>query len=166
MYPVFVGSTGSNQTANASTAFNINVATNTLNVTSTTAKYADIAEQYESDDNYEPGTVLIFGGIKEVTKSKTDMSDKVAGVVSTNPAYLMNAQLEANIVVAIALQGRVPTKVVGPVGKGDMLVSTVDGRARAEADPKIGTIIGKSLENFTATEDQPESVIEVVIGKT
>jgi hypothetical protein len=169
MYPVLVGAAGSNQTANVrttATAFSIDVATNILTVTATTARYADIAEKYESDVDYEPGTVLEFGGEKEVTKSSTDMSNKVAGVVTTNPAYLMNAQLVANVAVAVALQGRVPTKVVGPVGKGDMLVSTNDGRARAEADPKIGTIIGKSLENFVATEDQQESVIEVVIGKT
>jgi hypothetical protein len=169
MYPVLVGAAGSNQTANVrttATAFSIDVATNILTVTATTARYADIAEKYESDVDYEPGTVLEFGGEKEVTKSLTDMSNRVAGVVTTNPAYLMNAQLVANVAVAVALQGRVPTKVVGPVSKGDMMVSTLDGRARAESNPKIGTIIGKSLENFTATEDQPESVIEVVIGKT
>ena len=148
------------------TAFSFNAATNVLTVTSTQAQYADIAERYLGDARYDPGTVVSFGGNREVTMSQTDASNKVAGVVTTNPAYLMNSQLQDDLAVDVALQGRVPVKIVGPVGKGDMLVSTVQGRARAEADPQIGTVIGKSLEDFTATPENPESVIEVVIGKT
>ena len=125
------------------------------------AKYADLAECYAADAEYAPGTVIDFGGTNEVTISTTDASRRVAGVVTTNPAYLMNSQLEAEFVAAVALQGRVPTLVQGPVAKGDTMVSAGNGRARAEADPKVSTVIGKALEDF----DGIEGIIEVVVGR-
>jgi hypothetical protein len=131
----------------------------TFSGTSTTANYADVAEKYTSDAVYEPGTVLQFGGLAEVTLAE-DGTTKVAGVVSTNPAYLMNDLLVGENTVALALTGRVPTKVQGTVAKGDMMVSAGNGRARAEANPKLGSVIGKALENF----DGVEGTIEVVIG--
>jgi hypothetical protein len=73
----------------------------------------------------------------------------------------MNSQLEGEHVVEVALLGRVPCKVVGPVAKGDMMVSAGNGRARAEANPKLGSVIGKALENFSGSE----GVIEVVVGR-
>ena len=73
----------------------------------------------------------------------------------------MNGHLEGENVVAIALQGRVPCKVRGKIHKGDMLVSGGNGYARPSQDPKIGTVIGKALENF----DGIEGVIEVVVGR-
>ena len=88
------------------------------------------------------------------------MCQRVAGVVSTNPAYIMNSG-QTGIATAIALQGRVPTKVRGQVRKGDMMVSAGDGYARAEANPKIGSVIGKALADF----DGLEGVIEVVVGR-
>ena len=129
--------------------------------TSSSAKYADLAERYTADSEYDPGTVLIFDGALEVTVSNQDASPKVAGVVSTDPAYLMNSDLQGPLTVALTLTGRVPTKVFGPVHKGDMMVSTVDGRARAESNPAMGTVIGKALEDFDGTE----GVIEVVVGR-
>jgi hypothetical protein len=92
---------------------------------------------------------------------KQDADRKVAGVVSTNPAHLMNSEMEAEHVVAVALTGRVPAKVTGTIRKGDMLVSAGNGMARAEADPKMGAVIGKALEDF----DGAEGVIEVVVGR-
>jgi hypothetical protein len=166
---VFVAAAGSSQTPSvrtAATAFSFDAATNVLTVTATQARYADIAERYLSDQTYEPGTVVEFGGSAEVTLANTDMSKRVAGVVTTNPAYLMNAQLTGKYIVDVALQGRVPTKVIGPVGKGAIVVAAADGKARAEENPEIGTVIGKSLENFTATTEKFESIIEVVIGKS
>jgi len=123
------------------------------------ATYADLAEYYEADHQYESGTVLEFGGDKEVTIAE-DGTNKVAGVVSTNPAYAMNANCQG-IAVAIALQGRVPTKVRGTIHKGDMLVSGGDGYARPSSAPHMGTVIGKSLENF----DGIEGIIEVAVGR-
>jgi hypothetical protein len=126
------------------------------------AKYADLAEFYAGDADYEPGTVVDFGGENEVTISSVNSSAKIAGVVSTHPAYNMNSAITADFPIAVALQGRVPTKVVGPISKGQMLVSAGNGQARAENNPAIGTVIGKALENF----DGAEGIIEVVIGKT
>jgi len=134
---------------------------NTVFAKATSAQYADLAEKYVADAEYTPGTVLSFGGEKEVTCSEVDADRAVAGVVSTNPSYIMNATLEAEHVATIALTGRVPTSVTGTVAKGDLMVSNGDGTARAEADPKAGAIIGKALENF----EGDAGVIEVVIGR-
>jgi hypothetical protein len=127
----------------------------------TTALYADLAEMYVSDAVYEPGRVVVFGGNQEVTISTTDSSRRVAGVISTNPAHVMNSGLQGEFTVAVALSGRVPTLVSGPVAKGDMMVSAGHGRARAEENPVLGSVIGKALEDFDGTT----GVIEVVIGK-
>jgi len=123
------------------------------------ATYADLAEYYESDKPYEAGTVLEFGGQKEVTLAEA-LTPRVAGVVSTNPAYVMNSTCEGEHIVAIALQGRVPCKVRGPIRKGDMLVSAGGGFARPSTIPLMGTVIGKSLENF-----EGEGIIEVAVGR-
>jgi hypothetical protein len=127
----------------------------------TTALYADLAEMYVSDAVYEPGTVVVFGGNQEVTISTTDSSRRVAGVISTNPAHVMNSGLQGEFTVAVALSGRVPTLVSGPVAKGDMMVSAGHGRARAEENPVLGSIIGKALEDFNGTE----GTIEIVVGR-
>ena len=134
---------------------------NTVFAKATTAQYADLAEKYTADAEYAPGTVLVFGGTHEVTVNAVDADRKVAGVVSTNPGFLMNEGLDAEFAVAIALTGRVPCMVVGPVRKGDLMVAAGLGRARAEADPRVGSVIGKALEDF----DGAEGTIEVVIGR-
>lgn len=125
-----------------------------------TATYADLAEYYEADQHYEPGTVLAFGGNKEVTIAE-DGTTRVAGIVSTNPAYVMNSACKGEHTVALALQGRVPCKVRGNIKKGDMLISAGYGFARPAPFPVIGTVIGKSLENFEGVE----GVIEVAVGR-
>jgi hypothetical protein len=157
-----------NITPSANVTYNLGTATaNWNNVyavvfagTSTTAKYADVAECYAADTNYEPGTVVTFGGDNEVTICNEDASALLAGVISTNPAYLMNSDIAVAYPAEVALLGRVPTKVKGPIKRGQMLVGTADGMARAELNPKIGTVIGKALQNF----DGDTGVIEVVIG--
>jgi hypothetical protein len=123
-------------------------------------KNADLAENYQADAAYEPGTVLDFGGTQEVTVSAAD-SRKVAGVVSTAPAQLMNGALSGLNVVAIALQGRVPCKVVGMIRKGDILVSAGFGYAKVSYDPRPGQIIGKALADFTGQK----GTIEVAVGR-
>lgn len=134
---------------------------NTFFGTATTALYADLAEKYSADAYYAPGTVLSFGGTQEVTVSSVDADRRVAGVVSTNPAHLMNSSLESEFVAKVALTGRVPVSVVGKVSKGDMMVSAGNGAARAEPDPRPGSVIGKSLENFNGGS----GVIEIVVGR-
>jgi hypothetical protein len=131
--------------------------------TATSARYADLAENYVADEQYEPGTVLIFGGEKEVTQSRSPDNNKIAGVVSTAPGVLMNKDCEGEFVVALAFTGRVPTKVKGTINKGDMMVSSnIEGVAVASDNPQIGTVIGKALENYDSEE---VGVIEVVVGR-
>jgi len=134
---------------------------NTVHAKATSAQYADLAEIYAADASYEPGTVLSFGGEAEVTISTVASDARIAGVVSTNPSYVMNATLDSEYTAVVALTGRVPTKVSGSVSKGDMMVSDGNGRAVACATPAMGTVIGKALENHTGED----GVIEVVVGR-
>jgi hypothetical protein len=133
--------------------------------TATAAQFADLAEKYIADEAYEPGTVLEFGGKFEVTMA-ADETRAVAGIVSTAPGFIMNSGLEAVVTegertVTLALTGRVPCKVRGTIYKGDMLVSAGGGFARRANDPKIGTILGKALEDFNGVD----GIIEVAVGR-
>ena len=126
------------------------------------ATYADLAEFYEGDQDYEAGSVLVFGGDKEVTTTSMINDTRSAGVVTTNPAYVMNAE-QTGIRVCLALAGRVPCKVVGRVKKGDMLTtSATPGYAVKALNPTLGAIIGKALED----KDYGEAgVIQVAVGR-
>ena len=134
---------------------------NTVFAQATTALYADLAECYLADAEYAPGTVLSFGGSAEVTVSVQDHDPLIAGVVSTNPAHLMNSGLTGSHVVTVALAGRVPCQVQGPVTAGAMMVSAGNGRARAETNPDMGTVLGKAVQAF----DGDTGTIEIVIGR-
>jgi len=149
------GSNGVGNIGSSTTYFN------TVFAKATSAQYADLAEAYAADAVYEPGTVVSFGGEREVTLSTIASDTRIAGVISTNPSYVMNATLDAECTAIIALTGRVPTKVTGQVSKGDMMVSAGNGRAIACATPAMGTVIGKALENHTGGD----GVIEVVVGR-
>ena len=135
---------------------------NTVFAKATTAQYADLAEVYTSDQQYPSGTVIIFDGEAEVTQSRDSHDTRIAGVVSTQPAYLMNHDA---VGVPVALQGRVPCRVLGPVSKGDRVVSShIPGVAQA-LDPlqyQPGCIIGKALQ---AIDSADISIIEVVVGR-
>jgi hypothetical protein len=127
-----------------------------------TAQYADLAEIYTSDSDYAPGTVLVFGGEAEVTQSTASHDTRIAGVVSTNPAYLMNG---AESGIPVALQGRVPCQVLGPVAKGDRLVASQHPGIAQRLNKELyepGCIIGKALEAIDSTDI---STIEVVVGR-
>jgi hypothetical protein len=135
---------------------------NIFSGTATSARYADLAERYEADAILEPGTVVCFGGSKEITACDHPNDHAVAGVVSTDPAYMMNSGAGNNDTHPyIALTGRVPVKVVGPVAKGDLLVaSSVKGHAMANNGAKAGTIIGKAIGSI----DSGEGVVEALIN--
>lgn len=125
------------------------------------AKYADLAEHYAADADYVPGTVVVFGGAKEITVSNISHDPRVAGVISTNPAYLMNA---ASAGLPVALTGRVPCQVQGPVAKGDRLVN-IDTGIAGRLDPALheyGCIVGKSLGEIA---DDSIQTIEIVVGR-
>ena len=133
----------------------------TFSGVSTTAKYADLAENYQADTIYPYGTVVMFGGTAEVTVATADTT-RVAGVISQNPAHLMNGGLQGAAVVPLALQGRVPCNVIGPVSKGDLMVSAGFGFAKANNNAGVGQVIGKALADFpSSTKGQ----IEVVVGR-
>ena len=126
------------------------------------AQYADLAEIYTSDQSYTPGTVVVFGGEAEVTQSTVSHDPRIAGVVSTNPAYLMNG---AESGIPVALQGRVPCQVLGPVAKGDRLVASQHPGIAQRLNKELyepGCIIGKALEAIDSTDI---STIEVVVGR-
>ena len=146
---------GGNITSNA------NVNANFFVGTATQARYADLAEKYEADAEYEPGTVLVIGGDKEVTVTDEPGSHAVVGVVSTDPAYLMNSEAEG---VAIALRGRIPCKVAGVCRKGDVLVtSNVPGYAMVALAPnKLSPlqIVGRALAH--KTEAAP-GLVEIIV---
>ena len=127
---------------------------------------ADLAEWYTSDKKHEPGTVLVFGGDAETTTTNIQGDTRVAGVVSTDPAYVLNGQLETvENSVCVALQGRVPCKVVGKIRKGEMLVtSKIPGVAiAAGADVKVGTVVGKALADY---DNDHIGTIEIAVGRT
>ena len=141
---------------------NATVGFNTVFAKSTSAQYADLAERYATDDMYEAGTVVVIGGAKEVTACSSYADHKVIGIVSTDPAYKMNQGTEGQ---DVALTGRVPCKVVGPIERGDLLVTSAsEGHAEAW-DPQNfvpGSVVGKALE---AKTDSGVGVIEVAVGK-
>jgi len=138
-----------------------NVYTTTLQGQSTSAQYADVAELYTADEEILPGTVVCFGGTAEVTTQFEEHSTNIAGIVSTNPAHLMNSECTGEHVVEVALLGRVPCRVVGLVTKGDLLVSAGSGLARSEENPKLASIIGRAVESFPGGN----GVIEVLVGR-
>lgn len=135
----------------------------TIYAQATSAQYADLAERYAADAAYEAGTVVEIGGEAEVTSVKEELSEAVFGVVSAHPAYLMNATAGDNDShPAIAVAGRVPVKVVGPVNKGDRLVSAGNGLARAGTRDEITpfNVIGRALTTKTTID---EGTVEAVV---
>jgi hypothetical protein len=134
----------------------------TIYAKATSAQYADLAENYVADRTYEPGTVVVLGGDQEITETNRDHDPRVAGVISTNPAYLMNSETPG---LPVALMGRVPCMVVGPISKGDLLVTSRLSGVAQKLDPtryQPGCIIGKSLENISVSEIK---TIEILVGR-
>lgn len=136
-----------------------------FNGVATSARYADVAERYESDAVLEVGDVVVIGGEKEITKSIIDADLNVFGVISDKPALKMNDKAgDDKTHPLVALLGRTPCKVIGPVGKGQRLVaSNVPGVARAAHGHETTlSILGRSLE--AKTTDGIE-LVEIVIGR-
>ena len=126
------------------------------------ATYADLAELYTSDESYEAGTVLIFGGDAETTTTTIYGDTRLAGVVSTNPAHLLNSDLTGTV-SAIALVGRIPCKVIGQIKKGDMLTtSSIPGYATKMIEFIPGAFIGKALHD---KETSGEGMVEISLNR-
>jgi hypothetical protein len=154
--------------ANGNGVGNIGSSANQWNVVfarANSAQYADLAEKYAADRHYEPGTVLEIGGEKEVTETTTFASTKLIGVVSTNPAVIMNSGENSEFSTEVALTGRVPCKVIGKIAKGDLMCSSdVPGVATALPADKYnpGCVVGKALENYNG---DGQGIIEVLVGR-
>jgi hypothetical protein len=154
------GTTGTGNIGSSTTTFN------TVFAKATTAQYADLAEMYVADQNYPPGTVVVFGGENEITISANSHDPGVAGIISTDPAYLMNNAQSGTHVLPVALTGRVPCRVVGTIRKGDRLVASglypgvATGLNKESYEP--GCIIGKALVDYQSTD---VGIIEVAVGR-
>lgn len=155
-------------TPSANLSYNLGSVTNWWNNiygTSIHAQYADLAERFEADAVYDPGTVVELGGTAEITAAVKDLSEDVFGVISTRAAFVMNSRVGDDLThPPIAVQGRVPVKVIGTVRKGDRLVSAGNGLARAGSRSEITTwnVIGRSLENKdTLGEGTVEAVVKL-----
>ena len=159
---------GNIQTSTSNATANIGNASNYFNrlfAQATTALYADLAEVYKADAQYPPGTVLVFGGTQEVTMSTESHDVKIAGVVSTHPAHVMNSGLQSEFTVEVGLIGRVPCRVIGPISAGDRVVSSNRAGVAERLDMskyQPGVIIGKALESYSDTNI---GTIEVVVGR-
>jgi hypothetical protein len=159
-YVPFMNTYSGNATVIASTSsFSYNAATGVLDTIAASAYYADLAERYESDNSYEVGTVLIIGGEKEVTTTNVKANTAVIGIVSKNPAYMMNSGAGTDETHPyIALKGRVFCKIFGTVKKGDLLVtSSIPGHAEAwsigdSPNAVIGKAIGSQSDGFGVIE--------------
>ena len=164
-----------NQTSGQNMTFSVNVggtpttaltiygANGTVAGNQVNANYADVAERFAADEMLEAGTVVELGGLKEITKVTSDLSDNVFGVISTRAAYLMNSNAGGDEThPPVAMTGRVPVKVIGIVNKGDRLVSAGNGLARA-AQPGEATafnVIGRSLES---KQNQDQGMVEAIV---
>ena len=137
------------------TSAGLNIISGVMTGTATEARYADLAEMYAADADISAGTVVCFAGEGKVAECDVADCRSVAGIVSTDPAHLMNSTQEG---VALALAGRVPCKVTGAVAAGDLMVSAGNGMAMANNDAAMGTVIGKAIE----ASEGGESVIEVL----
>jgi len=138
---------------------------NTIFAQATSAQYADVAEKYLADQSYEPGTVVEIGGAAEVTTTTAFASTKIAGVVSTDPALIMNSGANGEHVVPVALLGRVPCRVAGPIRRGDLLCSgTIPGHAVSlpQDQYRPGAVIGKALQDY---DSATTGIIEILVGR-
>ena len=162
--PFLTTATTGRATVNVDYGFTYNASTHYVKATrfegvATSALYADLAERYEADAVYDFGTVVVIGGDKEVTTTDQRANTAVAGIVSKNPAYMMNSEAGTDETHPyIALKGRVPCKVVGNVNKGDLLVSSVyPGYAASwvhgdSPNAVIGKALGSNSSGFEIIE--------------
>lgn len=141
---------------------NKTLTTNIFSGIATSAYYADLAERYEADQPYELGTVVVIGGTKEITETHRHADTAVAGIISKNPGYMLNADAgNDDTHPYVALRGRVPCKVIGTVKKGDLLVtSSYPGYAEAfKSGDNPNAVLGKALEDFNGVK----GLIEVLV---
>jgi hypothetical protein len=148
----YTGSTASTANTVAVRDADGDVYANLFQGTATTAKYADLAEMYASSEDLPVGTAVAVGGDAEIRPAKA--SEMCIGTISDNPAYLMNADADGQ---AVALKGRVPVRVKGPVSKGQPVYAWADGVCTTIASTGL---VGIALES---SDDDSEKLIECVL---
>lgn len=155
-----------NQGGTPTTVMSINGSTGVISGNQINANYADMAERFAADSEYEAGTVVELGGNEEITMAAQDLSETVFGVISTHAAYLMNGRAGTDIThPPVAMTGRVPVKSVGVIHKGDRLVSAGNGRARAaqSGEATAFNVIGRALQDKL---DAGEGMVEAIVTIT
>ena len=129
------------------------------------ATYADLGERFASDEIYEPGTVVKLGGLEEITKTMEEEDTDVFGIISAKPGFGLNGLAGPKETHPhVAMTGRIPCKVIGPVKKGDRLCSSeIPGVAKKADIESVSSfaIIGRALEDF---DDKGEGTVLVVVG--
>lgn len=153
-YVPFVSTVTGDSPVRGNSSFTYNPSTGVVGATATSARYADLAEKYLADADYPVGTVVSIGGEKEITACQ--LGDRAIGVVSANPAYLMNNELEGG--TPVALKGRVPVKITGNVFKGSRLIAGKNGTAFAGI-ASHADVFAIALENSSIERDWVEAVI-------
>lgn len=163
VYLTFVDGQTGTQGLETDSGLTYNPSTNVLTTTATQAQYADLAEVYAADAEYEVGTIVKLGGDAEITQTVNANDADVFGVISESPAYLMNSHAEG---LPVALSGRISVKVLGPVVKGQRIVSSdTPGVGVAVSNSEISnilTIVGRALES---NDNQDTKLIECAVGK-
>ena len=155
-----------NQGGTPTTVMSINGSTGVISGNQINANYADMAERFAADSEYEAGTVVELGGNEEITMAAQDLSETVFGVISTHAAYLMNGRAGTDIThPPVAMTGRVPVKSIGVIHKGDRLVSAGNGRARAaqSGEATAFNVIGRALQDKL---DAGEGMVEAIVTIT
>ena len=155
-----------NKAGTPTTVMTINGATGVITGNQIDANYADMAERFAADSEYEAGTVVELGGSAEITMAAQDLSETVFGVISTHAAYLMNGRAGTDAThPPVAMTGRVPVKCIGIIHKGDRLVSAGNGRARSALAGEASSfnVIGRSLQDKLNTDD---GLIEAIVTIT
>ena len=161
-YLPFVSTSTGGQPLYTTSTISYDVVTQVLNATATSARYADLAERYAADTVYDEGTVLVIGGVAEVTITNQHANTAVIGPVSKNPAYMMNSEAGTDETHPfIALKGRVPCKIAGKISKGELVVTShIPGHAAAWApgdDPTA--VIGKAL----GSQSEGLGLVEILV---
>ena len=154
-----------NKAGTPTTVMTINGATGVITGNQIDANYADMAERFAADSEYEAGTVVELGGSAEITMASQDLSETVFGVISTHAAYLMNGRAGTNAThPPVAMTGRVPVKCSGIVHKGDRLVSAGNGYARSAlvGEATAFNVIGRALQDkLVVGEGTVEAIVTI-----
>ena len=154
-----------NKAGTPTTVMTINGATGVITGNQIDANYADMAERFAADTEYEAGTVVELGGSAEITMAAQDLSETVFGVISTHAAYLMNGRAGTNAThPPVAMTGRVPVKCIGIIHKGDRLVSAGNGQARAAktGEATAFNVIGRALQDkLVVGEGTVEAIVTI-----